>query len=184
MTDDKISERDRELLDTLEGIRYALFILGTGRPEGSTARGALELVAGSISGESGSLAEYTYNGLSSLSNSIDQLVDLVSTQQDATARFRRQGIDPLRRADESVREFIADWFEITGDETHRVSRSVMNELYAAWCDDNHISLPDRVTTSVLCSSLRLLGVSLVSGQPTVTRQTHRRTHAYIGIKQA
>lgn len=178
-----------DFLEILEGIRLALSYLGTGRPPGRESRGALELVAGSISGESGSLAEemsHIAGPLGSIAHNFDDENLIRRVTLSATENFRYS--TRLARsaglvldesyADETVREFVEDWLVITRDETHRVPRRHVNDLYTSWCEYNRISPEDRVTTSVLRQSLNLLGVELLSGQPD---EDGTRTHVFVGV---
>lgn len=178
-------EQYLEFIEIMEGIRLALSYLGTRRPPGSTSRGALELVAGSISGEKDSLAERLGDGLAGTRNAFDRLSDVQLAGSDATTRYRYQAqtLGPFVMADESVREFVDDWFELTGDPADLIPRRIVNERYSSWCERNLISREDRVTTSVLRASLKLLGVDLVGGRTEATDGEHVRHHAFVGIRR-
>lgn len=179
VTNEKRELMNEQFLETLEGIRLALSYLGTGRPPGRESRGALELLAGSIAGESGALAERLSDGLAGIRDAVDRLRDVRYAKLDASARYRSQAHGPYRQPDESVQEFTFDWLEVTGDETHRIPRALVNRLYTFWCEQERISPEDRVTTSVLRRSLNLLGAELVSGQPD---HQSTRMHSFVGVR--
>lgn len=165
VTEHKSDPTNERLLELLEDIRRELSYLGTGRPPGSSSRGALELVAGSISGENGSLAERLGDGLNGVRDALDQLRDVRYAALDATGRYRSQAYGRDRRPDDSVMMFASDWLlNSTRTWEDRVPLRVMNKLYSDWCAVNYISPEDRVTTTVLRQSLSLLGIDLSSGE--------------------
>lgn len=179
-----------DFLEILEGIRLALSYLGTGRPPGSTSRGALELVAGSISGESGSLAEEMSRiagSLDSIARALDETNRIRRARLSATESFHLRletsgegGFELFPSdASETVHEFLNDWFILSDDSDAWVTRRHVNELYTFWCENNLISPEDRVTTSVLRRSLQLLGVGLTQGH---SDQKKARTYVFTGIK--
>lgn len=179
-----------DFLEILEGIRLALSYLGTGRPPGSTSRGALELVAGSISGESGSLAEEVARisgSLDSISRALDETNRIRRAKLSATESFhlrateaRGAGVELFPSdASETVHEFLSDWFVITSESSDWIPRRRVNDLYDLWCEHNEISFEDRVTTSVLRRSLTLLGVGTVQGFSDAKKA---RTWVFTGIK--
>lgn len=181
-TREPTDEQYLEFIEIMQGIRLALSHLGTGRPPGSASRGALELVAGVISDGDSSLAEQLVDGLGSISHQLYGLREVWLSQLPATARYRVQQPGPLAEADESVREFVSDWFELTGDPGDLVPRRVMNERYSSWCERNLISSEDRVTTSVLRWSLSQLGVGLGRGYTDAT-DGGAQYHAFVGIRR-
>lgn len=190
MTNEKRDLMNEQFFETLEGIRLALSYLGTGRPPGSTSRGALELVAGSISGESGSLAEevsHIVGPLESIARALDETNRIRRARLSATESFHLRletsgegGFELFPSdASETVHEFLSDWFEVTGKQTDYIMRRRVNELYTSWCEHNVISPNDRVTTSVLRRSLMLLGVGLVQSYSDVK---NARAWVFSGIK--
>lgn len=175
----------------LEKLDFFLTLLGEIGCRGPQGQGMLEYIGGALKRDS---EESLSARLQSIAGSLDSIAHGLNDEN----RIRRVALSATENfkyftqvassagfvlnesyADETVREFTSDWLEITGDETHRVPRALVNVLYGDWCAREQISPEDRVTTSVLSRSLKLLGTELVSGQPD---HKGTRMHSFVGVR--
>lgn len=175
----------------LEKLDFFLTLVGEIGCRGPQGQGMLEYIGGALKRDG---EESLSAGLQSIAGAIDLIAHrhqdenrIQRAAMSATEKFKynlsaaSEGGFPSdsRDADETVHEFLGDWFVITDESSDWIPRRRVNKLYDLWCDHNELSPEDRVTTSVLRRSLTLLGVALVQGH---TDSKRARTWVFTGIK--